>query len=156
MFGHQQYRQLKGIAMGNHLAPPLAIIFMSSLEQATLSSIDLKPCLYGRYIDDIIMLWRHGRQALDHFVSHMNSQHAFIKFTVSHSDNDTHSIDFLDLTVTISPEYVLEWQLCIKSSHSGVHLSFLSSTPMSTKRAVAKNQYVRAIVNSSIVGTLQS
>eukprot|EP00117_Sycon_ciliatum_P011468 scpid86170/ scgid4830/ len=36
-FDNQQYRQLIGIATGNHLAPPLAIIFMTALENAALS-----------------------------------------------------------------------------------------------------------------------
>ena len=148
-FGSQQYRQLKGIAMGNHLAPPLAIIFMASLEEAALQTCALTPCLYKRYIDDIIMLWRHGREELQQFVDHMNSQHPFIRFTVTHSDNDTQSIDFLDLRIGISQPCMLEWKLFVKPSHSGVHLSFLSSVPISTKRAVAKNQYSRAINNAS-------
>ena len=32
------YRQKKGLAMGNHLAPPLAIIFMSKLELKVISA----------------------------------------------------------------------------------------------------------------------
>lgn len=82
----------------------------------------------------------------------MNSQqaqHPFIKFTVTHSDNDTHSIDFLDLTISINSKCVLQWQLFIKLSHSSVHLPFLSSAPMPTQHAMAKNQYARAIANSS-------
>ena len=49
---------------------------------------------------------------------------SILSFTSTDSDNDTHSIDFLDLTISISPEYTLEWKLFIKSSHchSGVHL----------------------------------
>ncbi|XP_065198337.1 uncharacterized protein LOC135829882 [Sycon ciliatum] len=148
-FDNQQYRQLKGITMGNHLAPPLAIIFMSALENAALSSAEFQPCIFKRYIDDIIMLWRHGRAALSRFVAHLNNQHPFITFTITHSDNDTRSIDFLDLTLSVSPECTLEWELFVKPSHSGVHLSFLSSVPLSTKRAVAVNQCRRAISNGS-------
>ena len=39
-FNGEQYRQRNGLAMGNHLAPPLAIIFMSSLEVKVLDSCD--------------------------------------------------------------------------------------------------------------------
>ena len=148
-FGSQQYRQLKGIAMGNHLAPPLAIIFMASLEGKALATSDHQPCLYRRYIDDVIMLWSHGSEALVSFVKHFNQQHPFIRFTVATSNNATHSIDYLDLTINISPDCLLEWQLFIKPSHSGVHLSFLSAVPLCTKRAVATNQFRRASANAS-------
>ena len=59
-FNSKQYRQKRGIAMGNHLAPPLAILFMDALEQKALSTATVKPDLYKRYIDDCILLWRHG------------------------------------------------------------------------------------------------
>ena len=131
------------------LAPPLAIIFMCSLEKTVLATWSLKPSLFRGYIDDIIVLRHHGREPLNTFITHMNKQHPFIQFTSTDSDNDTHSIDFLDLTISISPEYSLELKLFIKSSHGGVHLSFLSSLPLSTKCAVAKNQYTRARQNSS-------
>ena len=88
--------------MGNHLAPPLAIIFMSSLEVKVLDSCDCKPLLYKRYIDDIFVIWCHGREAFDSFVQLLNAQHPSIRFTVEHSDIPTHSINFLDLTVSVS------------------------------------------------------
>eukprot|EP00117_Sycon_ciliatum_P018350 scpid85640/ scgid16997/ len=122
---------------------------MASLEESALALHENRPCLYKRYIDDIIMLWRHGRRALERFVEHMNSQHPFIRFTVNHSDNATRSIDYLDLTISISAECQLQWELFIKPSPSGVHLSYYSAVPMASKRAVAKNQFGRAMRNAS-------
>ena len=55
-FEEKQYRQVRGIAMGNHLAPPLAILFMSHLEERALAEYHLKPLMYRRYIDDVILL----------------------------------------------------------------------------------------------------
>ena len=55
----------------------------------------------------------------------------------------------MDLTLSLSPASALEWELFIKPSHSGVHLSFLSCLPMATKRSVARNQFVRALRYSS-------
>ena len=46
-----------GVAMGNNLAPPFAIIFMHDLERSLLQSAPGAPVLFKRYIDDIIMLW---------------------------------------------------------------------------------------------------
>ena len=47
-FGEKIYRQKKGFAMGNHLAPPLAIIFMDRLEQKMLQKARFKPKSYDR------------------------------------------------------------------------------------------------------------
>ena len=123
-FNGEQYRQRNGLAMGNRLAPPLAIIFMSSLEVKVLDSCDCKPLLYKRYIDDIFVIkfWCHGREAFDSFVQLLNAQHPRIRFTVEHSDTPTHSISFLDLTVSVS-NCTLDWELSINPSHSDVHVS---------------------------------
>ncbi|KAK6732749.1 hypothetical protein RB195_016858 [Necator americanus] len=45
----QYYRQLRGLAMGQRLAPTLAIVFMAKIEKPI---IDRKPLLYYRYIND--------------------------------------------------------------------------------------------------------
>ena len=60
MFNKQVYRQKHGIAMGNHLAPPLAIICMDSLEGNMLSTAEKKPEFYKRYVDDCLLVWTHG------------------------------------------------------------------------------------------------
>ena len=47
-FGESVYRQRKSLAMGNPLAPPMAIIFMSKLESEALALSPHKPRLYRR------------------------------------------------------------------------------------------------------------
>ncbi|XP_065175138.1 uncharacterized protein LOC135805071 [Sycon ciliatum] len=147
-FNSKQYRQKRGIAMGNHLAPPLAILFMDALEQKALSTATVKPDLYKRYIDDCILLWRHGWKGLAALLDHFNGQHTTIKFTMEHSVNETQSVNFLDLALSVRGNSI-EWELYVKPSHSGVHLSYESCLPWSCKRAVATNQFSRAIRNSS-------
>ena len=85
-FNDKKYQQEYGVAMGNHLAPPLAILFMSSPEESAITSHDHTPLLYKRYIDDVLILWYHGLDELNRFVSHFHTQHPSIKFTVEHSD----------------------------------------------------------------------
>lgn len=41
-FGEQLYRQVEGVAMGNNLALPFAILFMHALETRLLDSSPLK------------------------------------------------------------------------------------------------------------------
>ena len=124
---------------------------MSSLEVKVLDSCNCKPLLYKKYIDDIFLLWCHGREEFDSFVQLLNAQHPSIRFTVEHSDTPMHSISFLDLTVSVS-NYTLDWELFIKPYHSGVHLSYMSSIPLSTKRVVAANQFKRALEASTLNG----
>ena len=47
MFGDRVFHQTQGVAMGNHLAPPLAIVFMDRLEKRILETAEVKPESYG-------------------------------------------------------------------------------------------------------------
>ena len=63
-FGQKVYRQRHGVAMGNHLAPPLAIVFMNKLEKGMLETAEMPPEFYDRYVDDCLMAWTHGKKDL--------------------------------------------------------------------------------------------
>ena len=148
-FNGNVYRQRRGLAMGNHLAPPMAIIFMSRLESLALSDFPLKPLLYRRYIDDCIIIWLFGVASFLRFVEHLNSRHPHIRFTADYTcPANSHTISYLNLSISCSSGK-LDWELFVKPSHSGVHLSYLSSLPLDTKIAVANNQFSRAIANST-------
>ena len=51
-FGSNYRKQTEGIAMGNRLAPPIAIAFIASLEPSFVRNCLLTPSLFERYIDD--------------------------------------------------------------------------------------------------------
>ena len=80
-FGPQIFHQLEGVAMGNNLAPPFAILFMHSLETRLLADSPVLPVLYTRYIDDAIILWTHGEKRLLELIQHFNAGHDRLKFT---------------------------------------------------------------------------
>ena len=87
--------------------------------------------------------------SLMEFVNHLSCQHSDIEFTVQHSRPDvTSSVPYLDLSISVT-DCRLEWELFVKESHSGVHLSYCSGLPMDVKMAVARNQFRRANINSS-------
>ena len=143
------FRQRKGLAMGNHLAPPLAIIFMGKLEEEALSLSPHKPRMYRRYIDDCILVWLHGLMLLMQFVQFLNSRHPDIRFTLEHTEqDDTHTISYLDLSISVRGG-VIDWELFVKPSHSGVHMSYDSCLPLDVKRSVAREQFRRAHNNAS-------
>ena len=54
IFNDQLYGQIDGVAMGSHLGPTIANIFMCALEQNFLANCpsEFQPILYRRYVDD--------------------------------------------------------------------------------------------------------
>ncbi|CAM2098854.1 unnamed protein product [Caretta caretta] len=88
--------------MGTHMAPQYAI-FMADLEQHFLSSRPLRPLLYLRYIDDIFIIWTHGKETLEEFHHNFNS----FLLTISLSlDQFTQEVHFLETKVQISDSHV--------------------------------------------------
>ena len=71
---------------------------MGELEQKILAQYPLKPPVWWRYIDDVFMIWPHGEEKLNEFVSLLNSSHETIKFTHEVSPS---KINFLDVTVLL-------------------------------------------------------
>ena len=49
-------QQRDGVSMGSPLGPTFANFFMAEVENRALENIDVKPPLYGRYIDDIFTI----------------------------------------------------------------------------------------------------
>ena len=147
-FGEKVYRQKRGIAMGNHLAPPLAIIFMDSIEQKMLRTAEKQPAVYKRYVDDGIMVWTHGEEALEVFIAHCNKQHPDIRFTWDRT-SENQMVSYMDMEIGISVNNMIEYRMFQKPSDSGVNLSYHSAIPMATKMAVAVQQFRRASMLSS-------
>ena len=117
-FGHQVYHRIDGVAMGNNLAPPFAIIFMYTIETRLLRTAEIKPLVYKRYIDDILILWTYGRERLLQFVQLFNSYHRSIKFTYELSEVSG-SVNYMDLTIAIKESGELAYKLFQKPNHQG-------------------------------------
>ena len=97
-FNGEFYHQLSGTAMGTKLAPSYANLFMTKFEDKYVYTYPLQPKLWKRFIDDIFLVWPHGRNSLIEFTEHLNTVHPTIKFTSDISDT---GISFLDLTIYI-------------------------------------------------------
>ena len=52
-FLEKTLKQKRGKAIGTKFAPPNNVLFMTELEEEVLSEIELKPCLWWRYINVI-------------------------------------------------------------------------------------------------------
>ncbi|XP_073193192.1 uncharacterized protein [Lepidochelys kempii] len=101
--GDNVYLQVSGTAMGTHMVPQYANIFKADLEQCFLSSRPLMPLLYLRYIDDLFIIWTHGKEALEEFHHDFNNFHSTINFSL---DQSTQEIHFVDTTVLISDVHI--------------------------------------------------
>ena len=60
--------------MGSPLSPIVANLYMEAFEKRALETSSQKFNLWIRYVDDAFAIWSHGDQALDEFLTHLNSQ----------------------------------------------------------------------------------
>ena len=75
------YLQQHGTAMGTHMAPSYANLFMGKLEQMLLQTQHRAPLVWWRCVDDILAIWTHGEAALQEVLASLNQYHTTIKFT---------------------------------------------------------------------------
>lgn len=83
--------------MGSPLSPVVANIFMANFEEQAIDKSTYKPKLWLRYVDDTFVIWPHGKELLDAFLAHLNSQHRDIKFTMEVESKK--QIPFLDILI---------------------------------------------------------
>ena len=69
--------------MGIKMTPSHANLFMGKFEQEALAAALLSPLIWWRYIDDVFLLWTHGEDKLNDFITYLNNLHPTIKFTSS-------------------------------------------------------------------------
>ena len=67
--------------MGTKMVQAYANISMDAIKASFLSASPLRPSIYYRYIDDILLLWTHGYETLTHCLEHANNTHQNTKFT---------------------------------------------------------------------------
>uniref|UniRef100_A0A803TWT5 Reverse transcriptase domain-containing protein n=1 Tax=Anolis carolinensis TaxID=28377 RepID=A0A803TWT5_ANOCA len=99
-FGSQFYLQTFGVAMESALAPSLANLYITNLEQMWILNSTKNELLhdiiyYGRFIDDIFLVCNTEDTARQ-LSTWLNTIHNNIKFTSTHSHT---SVNFLDITV---------------------------------------------------------
>ena len=95
-FKKQFYRQTQGTAVGTRMAPSYANIFMKYTETQLIDTSPKKPKMWLRFIDDIFMIWGHGRHALEDFLHLANNIHPNIKFSFN---TNVQEIPFLDTII---------------------------------------------------------
>ena len=140
-FNGEYFKQLKGTAMGTPMAPTIANLFMGTLEKKLLNDspwqIDIDS--WRRFIDDILILWRHGKENLEKFIEWLNNQHDSIKFTASYGHTE---IPYLDISLSIV-NGIIETDLYKKPTDANMILPFKSCHPAHCKRGIPYGQCLR-------------
>ena len=80
------------------------------IQENALPSATHSLLIWWRYIDDIFLIWTHGEDQLNSFITYLNSLHPTIKFTSSFSYSE---IPFLDVNVMLIDDR-LETDLYVK------------------------------------------
>ena len=128
------YKQLRGLAMGQRLAPILAISFMSKVEKPV---IERMPMLYCRYIDDCFIV-TSTQVEMDECFNLMNRQSRHIRLTRETPSQDW--LPFLNSRVRQGgSEFDIKWYR--KPTCKNILVHARSAHPTSVKKAVVKNMF---------------
>ena len=125
--------------MGTKMAPSYACLFMGSLEKKMLASAPYAPIFWKRFIDDILIIWPHGKEKMTEFLEHLNNYHETIKFDASPLSKST---SFLDVQITINNGEI-ETDLFSKPTDSHCYLPWSSCHPHGTKKSIPYSQALR-------------
>ncbi|CAF4737377.1 unnamed protein product [Rotaria sp. Silwood1] len=147
------YVQHNGVAMGAPLAPIIADIFMSHLEETLMDRLkESGVCEWYRYVDDTFVLIEPITKA-ENVLEILNNFHPSISFT--HQLETNGSLPFLDVWVTRSTE-TKKFQTAVyrKETFTGLMIKWDSFVPVSYKKASVVPMIQRALAMCSTYSSL--
>ncbi|XGW33962.1 hypothetical protein V3C99_018028 [Haemonchus contortus] len=130
----EYFEQIRGLAMGQRLAPILAIAFMSKIEAPVLEH---RPMLYCRYIDDCFVVCSTQEQ-MDMCFDLLNTQSEHIRLTRERPSESW--LTFLNVQVRLHSG-MLSTKWYRKPSNKNIIVHCHSAHPFQTKRAVVRNMF---------------
>lgn len=126
--------------MGTKVAPTIANLVMADFEEQFVYTYPLQPLVWFRFIDDNFMVWTHGFEELDKFLTHLNTCHPTIKFT--HEASLTEAV-FLDTRVLLDQDHKPYTTLYCKPTDTHCYLHFSSCHPKHQKESGPYSQFLR-------------
>ncbi|EYC21254.1 hypothetical protein Y032_0020g81 [Ancylostoma ceylanicum] len=131
------FSQTRGLAMGQRLAPVLAICFMSRIEEPVLARL---PVMYCRYIDDCCVV-TSTQSEMDECFKILNEQSQYIKLTRETPREGW--LPFLNTQINLSNGIMrVKWYR--KGSSKNILIHAKSAHPAAVKRAVVRNMFKTA------------
>ncbi|EYB91798.1 hypothetical protein Y032_0202g1796 [Ancylostoma ceylanicum] len=132
-FNNKMYEQKRGLAMGNRIAPLLAIIFMDHIERITLTSDIL---LYKRYVDDAFVIGISENE-VERTLERLNAVDDNISFTMEKSDEEGF-LPFLNTKIRIVDGQI-ECSWYKKSASRNILVHSRSAHPIFVKANMVRN-----------------
>ena len=140
-FNGSSFHQVQGLAMGTPCAPPVANLFLASLETALP-----KPLLYLRFLDDILTVQvvdeTHPESTL---WDCMHAMHPSIRLTRVRSER---AVDFLDLQIYRQGSMLLH-RVHQKVLNKYLYISPRSCHPLHVIKGFVRTELIRYARNSS-------
>ena len=134
------YRQIQWTALGTRMAPSYANIFMKYVEMQLIETSPKKPTLWLRFIDYILMIRGHGKQALEDFKQLANNIHPTIKFSFNSNEQ---GIPCLDTIIYRGKDNNILTRLYHKPTDNKQYLHFNSAHPWRQKKSVPYGLLIR-------------
>jgi hypothetical protein len=149
-FDNEYFQQIDGFPMGISPAPDVANLFLWLLVRQ-LGTPPPSRLLYRRLIDDLFIVWRGPRAALDAYLATINSLHRNIRITWTISRQ---SAAFLDLDIHLGERYRdgqrrLDVRVHQKQLNRYLYIPSLSFHKRSQHRAWIKAELLRFVRNTS-------
>lgn len=144
-FDDSFFLQIKEAPMGSKFSPSLANLVMSYWEEKYIFS-DGNPfsdaiVWYGRYIDDLILIWGRDVASIPLFVEYVNHNNLGLAFTVGCPGITT---NFLDLTLEGDPvNKKINTRIFRKPGAGNTILNAQSNHPKHTVKAIPTGEYIR-------------
>ena len=135
-FGERRsfYQQRPGLAMGNRLAPILAILYMNRIEnQATYSDQSFSISIHYRYITPV-----NSTEKAVMIQHHLNCQDSAVQFKIELPCEDGF-LPFLNTKSKVNASGVVETGWHTKSANKGLMLNVRSHHSEHVKRAAIDN-----------------
>ncbi len=142
-FNGVNYLQKAGTAMGTRMAPQFANLYMAQFEEQYVYPYKLYLDKYWfRFIDDVFLLWHHGEDELEKFLSHLSTCHKekTIKFS---SEYSSEGVPFLDTWVHLDKDGNLNTKVYTKPTDSHNYLHYTSAHPRKCIDAIPYGQFIR-------------
>ena len=147
LFNGIPVKQTSGIAMGTACAPAYANIFMDYTENVFFNKYK-RPLFYGRYIDDILMIFQGTEDELKSLLHAFDTDRLYcneLKINWTYSQK---SIDFLDLVISSSRDKI-QFSTHQKALNKYLYIPFCSYHPKDSKTGFIKAELIRYVRNSS-------
>ena len=144
-FNGRTYHQKRGLAMGTPLAPPVANLFLASLEARLMRGIP-PPILYVRFLDDILVVQTLSEAAPEALLwEGLHAMHPDIRLT---RESSPCMVDFLDLQIYRDGKRLLH-RVHQKALNKYLYISPRSCHPRHVIEGFVRTELIRYARNSS-------